>query len=160
MYITLLKRIGIKNTIEKFYSRRELICLKISSFEVLKKEFDDIILRVEDKDKTGSSSTMFALRKTIVLNNRQKLYVTERINRNNEILEAWYDLHDADGSELMKFHKHDHDDGKLRTETCPFHIQFPSNKLNTTERLSNYNFRDLFHVMEFIRLMIVYIKEY
>ncbi|MDI3478242.1 MAG: hypothetical protein PWQ59_1767, partial [Thermoanaerobacterium sp.] len=67
----------------------------------------------------------------------------------------FYDWYSQNKNLILKIHSESHKDKKYQTDTEPFHIHIPT--ILDKKRLPNYSLRDLFSVLEFIRLFI-YIK--
>ena len=67
---------------------------------------------------------------------------------------------DENNKVIMKFHSEPHNDKRYQTSTEPFHIHGNENsKLTNEKRFPNYNFKSLWDIMEFLRLMIIYFDE-
>ncbi|WP_240416650.1 toxin-antitoxin system TumE family protein [Paenibacillus periandrae] len=123
-----------------------------TNFTILEREFNSIIIEIRDYDSTGQKSSMSFQRKTILLNNDTRVYVTERVV-NAEILFYQYDWYTNSGEELLKFHSEEHKDKRYKTATGDHHIHPSSTiKLLNVDRLPNYLHQDLRAIMEFILL--------
>ena len=130
-----------------------------TNFKTLETEFKDIIKSIRETDSTGEISTSLITRKTYILINKKKLYVTEFTSK-NVIKKYYYHLYDENNKVIMKFHSEPHNDKRYQTSTEPFHIHGNENsKLTNEKRFPNYNFKSLWDIMEFLRLMIIYFDE-
>ena len=134
--------------------------LPATQFHLIELEFGDIINGRYETDSTGKPSNNMTVRKTYKLIGGYKLYITE-VRSKGFIEFYYYDLYDKNGAVVMKFGSESHEgDPRYQTSTEPFHIHGPLEcKLNNIKRIANENYRDLFHIMEFIRLMLIFTKQ-
>ena len=131
-----------------------------SNFKLIEDEFKDIIIKVRDQDQNGLSSNAYIQRKTFIFIDYSKMSVTEFINyKENCIDHYYYDWYDKDKKDLMRFHSEKHDNPAFQTSTEPFHIHSEKILNPFHKRFPNYNFRDLFHIFELIRLIFIYEKK-
>ena len=134
--------------------------LKPTDFKFIEVEFADIIRSIREVDSTGLPSNAFTKRKTYILINKYKLYITEFL-KNGFIDKFFYDLYDEKDKTVLKFHSEKHDrDSRYQTITEPFHIhQNEQNQLTNVHRFPNFNYRTLTDIMEFLRIMIIYMEK-
>ena len=92
-----------------------------TNFKVIETEYNDIIKFIREIDKDGKISNAFIKRKTYVLINGYKFYVTE-VLKQGRIDFYYYDLYDENGKELIKFHSESHAEKDYQTSTEPFHV--------------------------------------
>lgn len=131
-----------------------------TNFKVIETEYNDIIKFIREIDKDGKISNAFIKRKTYVLINGYKFYVTE-VLKQGRIDFYYYDLYDENGKELIKFHSESHAEKDYQTSTEPFHVHgSEDSKLTNVKRYPNKNFKTLFDILEFIRFMFIFNKEY
>ncbi|MDP4182728.1 MAG: DUF6516 family protein [Bacillota bacterium] len=131
--------------------------LSPSNFTLIQSEFGNIIRHTRETDKTGKTSNVISRRKTYTLIDGSKLYVTE-ILKGDKIDYYYYDWVDKDEKDIMRFHSEIHEEKKFQTSTEPFHIHGEKNLNVFPKRFPNYNFRDLFHIFELIRIIFIYEK--
>lgn len=124
-----------------------------SNITMLERQFRIIITDIRNVDSTGQQSSMAFQRNTFTLIDGSKLYCTERISK-GEIVYAFYDWVNSDGSDRLKFHSEEHpDDTMYQTATEPFHIHPPDTaKIHNATRYPNYHHRELSAVLEYILL--------
>ena len=134
-----------------------MINLPPSNFKFTEQEFKDIIRHIRETDQTGRTSNFLVSRKTYILMDDSKFYITE-VLKNGKIDYYYYDWVDKVGKDIMKFHSEPHDDPKYRTDTEPYHIHGEKGLNVFPKRYTNYNFRDLFHVLEVIRMIFIHNK--
>ncbi|MBL0388322.1 hypothetical protein JJB07_17085 [Tumebacillus sp. ITR2] len=128
-----------------------------SNFLFLETMFLDIIDNVRETDSTGMGSSFICARKTYILKNNTKLFVTEHYTKEGKIDHFYYDwvTNEKASRGILSFHSESHEEKAYRTSTEPFHIHtHEDTKLSNVSRLPNYNFHDLFSVLEYIRLFI------
>lgn len=92
-----------------------------TNFKTLETEFKDIIKSIRETDSTEEISTSLITRKTYILINKKKLYVTEFTSK-NVIKKYYYDLYDENNKVIMKFHSEPHNDKRYQTSTEAFHF--------------------------------------
>lgn len=118
--------------------------LPASNFSLIHKSYPTLIMSVEDYDQTGRPSTWRTSRKTFLLYDGSKLYVTEHLD--DGIIDFYqYDWVDASGEVKLKVHSEPHDELSYRTATEPFHIH-----TRAGDRLPNPQFQDLMSLVGFI----------
>ncbi|KAA5805758.1 toxin-antitoxin system TumE family protein [Thermoanaerobacterium thermosaccharolyticum] len=125
-----------------------------SNFQFLKKAYRDIIIEDYDCDQSGRKSDSICQRKTFIFIDGSSLSITEYL-KDGKIDYYFYDWYSQNKNLILKIHSERHKDKKCQTDTEPFHIHIPT--ILDKKRLPNYSLRDLFSVLEFIRLFI-YIK--
>ncbi|MBU8715980.1 MULTISPECIES: toxin-antitoxin system TumE family protein [Brevibacillus] len=125
-----------------------------TNLEVLKKTFGHAIQFIRNTDSTGMPSSIYAQRATIVFSDSSKLYVTEKLNKQQCIEEYWYDWIAADDKTVLgKYHGEPHEDESYQTATEPYHVHPPEYaKLTNQTRFPNYYYNDLFSIVEGIFL--------
>lgn len=120
-----------------------------SNFAFLEESYKDVIQEIRN-GSSGLPSTKDTIRKTIVFYDFTKLHCTEILADDGiHIKYYWYDWYKSDNSTvIMKFHAHYHKDGTPSSITVfdPYHIQ------TLTTREHNTYFRELYLILEFIRL--------
>ncbi|WP_404469351.1 DUF6516 family protein [Sutcliffiella horikoshii] len=133
-----------------------------TNFTVIQLEFGDVILDIRDGDGSGRTSTGLTQRKLIKLIDGSYIRIREHLSKSSEIDLYFYDWFGPDGKELLKFHSENHDEDKrYQTKTEPFHIHIPEElRLSSMTRLPNYNHRDLYGILEFVRLHLTLIQIY
>ena len=134
-----------------------MINLHPSNFKFIEQEFKDIIRYTRETDQTGRTSNFSVLRKTYILIDNSKLYITEALNR-GKIDYYYYDWVDGERKDIMKFHSEPHDSPAYQTATEPYHIHGEKGLNVFPKRYANYNFMDLFHVLEVIRMIFIHNK--
>jgi len=89
-----------------------------TNLDVLKKAFGHAIQSIHDTDSTGMPNSIYAQRATIIFSDTSKLYVTEKLNKQQIIEEYWYDWIAPDEKTVWgKYHGEPHDDEKYQTVT-------------------------------------------
>lgn len=123
-----------------------------SNIVLLERIFKDGIFTIKETDSTGRLSTIYALRATIIFVDHTRLYVTEHL-KHGKIISFQYDWVDQTDKILGKYHGEAHDDEDYKTETEPYHVHPPDDaKLTNKTRFPNYEYRDLFSIVEGIYL--------
>lgn len=131
--------------------------LKPSPLSVIADDFKDIIKWVKETDQNGQASTAYIQRKTFVFIDDSYMSITEFIDtKKNLITKYFYDWYDKDKNEIMKFHSESHTEQKDQTETEPYHIHGRKSLNPFKKRFPNYYFQNLYHILEFVRLMLIY----
>ncbi|WP_052480339.1 toxin-antitoxin system TumE family protein [Caldibacillus thermoamylovorans] len=135
--------------------------LNPTNFAIIQAEFGDIIIDILDGDGY-QKSTGFIQRKTIRMIDGSYLRIREFLTKNQQIDRYYYDWFAVDGKILLKFHSESHDkDARYQTKTEPFHIHIPDElSLSTLTRIPNYNLRELYGILEFIRLHLTLVQLY
>ncbi|MGN7384575.1 MULTISPECIES: toxin-antitoxin system TumE family protein [unclassified Paenibacillus] len=125
-----------------------------TNLDVLIKAFGHAIHSIRDTDSTGMSSSIYAQRATIFFSDNSKLYVTEKLNKQQIIVEYWYDWIAPDEKTVWgKYHGEPHEDRRYQTVTEPYHVHPPEYaKLTNKTRFPNHYYNDLFSIVEGIFL--------
>lgn len=130
--------------------------LPASNLSLLEKEFNDIIQFTQEKDQTGKSSTMLTQRRTFKFKDGSSLSITEILK------EGKIDYYHYDWSKnekiLLKVHSEPHDDSAYQTKTEPYHMHIKG--LLADERMPNPTLKDLYSVLQLIRIFIMVVKNY
>lgn len=122
-----------------------------TNFGLLRREVADIIVDIRDGDGPGQPSTITTTRKTLRLINEQHISVTEKITPSGTADQFQYDWI-LTANHYIKFHSEPHPlDKRYQTPTEPYHIHH-SGQLSSLDRLSNTSHRDLFTILEMIRI--------
>ncbi len=122
-----------------------------TNFGLFRREFGDIIVDIRDGDGSGQPSTITTTRKTIQLINDQHISVTEKITPSGTVDQFQHDWILA-ADRYIKFHSESHPlDKRYQTPTEPYHIHH-SGQFSSLNRLSNTAHRDLFTILEMIRI--------
>lgn len=132
-----------------------MLNLAPSNLHLIESEFNDIIRSSREIDKEGRVSNGLVQRRSYIMMDDSKLYITEHLS-GNKIKMYYYDWYNPDGSIRLKIHSETHNDKKYQTKTEPYHIH-PGDKTrrDSRHRYSNVNFHDLFHVLELIRFTLI-----
>lgn len=125
-----------------------------TNFDLLEKEFADIIFKVTDE-----SRSRITIRKKIVFRDGFYMNATEHTEKGTYITKYHYDLYDDKNTIIFQFHSENHDgDKRYQPASEPYHIHTPL-QFTTMDRLSNWHHRELPEIMEFLRLLFIYIKK-
>lgn len=127
-----------------------------TNFKVsIEKEFADIIYKINDE-----SRSLITIRKKIEFFNGFHMNVTEHTEKGIYITKYYYDLFDPQGDMVFKFHSEDHKgDKRYQPDSEPYHIHTPI-QFTTMDRLDNWYHRELPEIMEFLRLLFIYLKRH
>lgn len=123
-----------------------------SNLLFLKRAFNEIIQSERNADQTGKTSSFICQRHTFIFIDGSCLSITEFINH-NKIDYYHYDWYSKSNKILLKFHSESHTDEELKTDTEPFHIH--AQGIKGEKRLANPIFKDLYSVMQFIRIYLM-----
>ncbi|WP_103109494.1 toxin-antitoxin system TumE family protein [Brevibacillus reuszeri] len=123
-----------------------------SNFTFLQQDNKDIIVDVIDGDTSGLPTTYSAIRKTLLLSDGSKIFVTERLEK-NKIDYYHYDWVTASNQPILKFHSESHEHEDYQTATEPYHIHIPD-PLNVggNIRIANFHHKELQAILSMIRL--------
>lgn len=127
--------------------KKQKLDIAKSNFEFLHKEFDDIIVYMENYDQSGQASQCGIARKEFIFKDDSFLSITEHYTKDGYISYYNYDWYTKDEKIIKFYHSEPHYDKKYQTETELFHthrVDFS----NTEIREPNYAAKDLYGILE------------
>jgi hypothetical protein len=118
---------------------------------MLERQFGSIITDIRDGDSSGQQSSMAVQRYTFCLIDGSKLFITERISR-EEIIFSQYDWVGTAGDTRLKLHSEPHEDSAAyQTATEPHHVHPPDRaKVHNITRYPNFHHQELSQILEMI----------